>query len=292
VQRQSRHRPPHPLLRPVDLSTFTLAQLHTRLEEIERARGDRGTSPQAGPGLREALDEVIAVIASRAPAPGTGSATFPAAAVERLHQYVLFAVQYNRHPHEMRCINVLRHALMLLHGSRRHLGPTSRNTIDELMPGLQSAGLAGPGRTVRFLDARGRPIAHGSGRRPVAIEGNLWDTVIAMTGGDPGWSVFGLSVLDGFHSVLLTARVRPGHDPEIYWSDQTHRHGEGNERYRRSSDRGAATDQAPPPGRGIHRGLDDYVVYFAQANWDDHAPRQRPFPILRLWRMRPAPSSR
>jgi hypothetical protein len=55
---------------------------------------------------------------------------------------------------------------------------------------------------------------------PHHLHESIWDAIIEMAGGDRGWSVFGMSILDGHHSVTLTLDNNDPQNPKIFWSDQ------------------------------------------------------------------------
>ncbi len=90
--------------------------------------------------------------------------------------------------------------------------------VDKTMGKLESSGRAGAGRVIDFETSRGR-ITHGT-LRPDRLHESVWDALIEMSGGDIGWSVFGMSLLDGDHSVTLTLDNNNPSAPIVYWSDQ------------------------------------------------------------------------
>jgi hypothetical protein len=90
--------------------------------------------------------------------------------------------------------------------------------IDHTMNALRGVGLAGPARQIDFNDERGR-LTHGVAA-PKALRESVWDVAIGMTRGARGWNVFGLSLMDGYHSVTLNVDTSDPANPKIYWSDQ------------------------------------------------------------------------
>ncbi len=91
-------------------------------------------------------------------------------------------------------------------------------SVDETATLPQSSGHAGAVETVEFNDAKGR--ATKGTLAPKKLGESVWDKVISMASGDQGWSVFIMSLMDGYHSVTLSLdNTDPAH-PKIYWSDQ------------------------------------------------------------------------
>lgn len=90
--------------------------------------------------------------------------------------------------------------------------------VDKTLAELQQSGRADHARVIEFEDANGRITK--SALFPQKLYESLWDAVIQMAGGDVGWSLFGMSVMDGYHSVTLTLDNRAPTAPHIYWSDQ------------------------------------------------------------------------
>jgi hypothetical protein len=115
----------------------------------------------------------------------------------------------------MSCIATLNTGVRLLvHNPAQPLGSEVQTTMGRLM----TAGMAGQPQAIEFRNARGN-ITTGT-TEPVSLDRSVWDTLIDMTGGDPGWSVFGLSLMDGYHSVTLTLDNNDPSRPRVYWSDQ------------------------------------------------------------------------
>ena len=132
------------------------------------------------------------------------------------------------------------------------------------MAKIAEAGHSGEAREIWFQGRNGKITRGGS--RPVKLNESVWDAVVAMSGGDPGWSVFTLSLLDGYHSVTLTLDANDPGRPRIYWSDQWRSKG-GWKEYTRSS-------------------LDAEIVKLVQGWWDKQAEGKKHTTVARLWRMR------
>jgi hypothetical protein len=144
--------------------------------------------------------------------------------------------------------------------------PTTPETIEKTMAKIAASGHSSEAREVWF-EAKGGKISRG-GARPEKLHESIWDTVISLTGGDPGWSVFTMSLLDGYHSVTLTLDANDPAKPRISWSDQWKSKG-GWKEYDRA-------------------GLDAEVTRLVQSWWDEQAVGKKFPPVVRLWRMRSA----
>jgi hypothetical protein len=142
--------------------------------------------------------------------------------------------------------------------------PTTPDTIEKSMKLVGGAGFTGDAREVWFQQKNGK-ISRG-GARPERLNESLWDTVIGLAGGDPGWSVLTMSVLDGNHSVTLTLDNNDPTAPKVFWSDQWGSKG-GWKEYTRAT-------------------LDAEVTRLVQGWWDEQAEGKKFPPVLRLWRMR------
>lgn len=115
----------------------------------------------------------------------------------------------------MDCITTLNHAAKILFDDPMiPLG----SQIDRTMEALRGVGLAGAPREVNFNDERGR-LTRGV-VAPHSLRESVWDTALAMTNGARGWSVFGLSLMDGYHSITLNVDTSDPANPKMYWSDQ------------------------------------------------------------------------
>lgn len=118
-------------------------------------------------------------------------------------------------PEHMDCITTLNAAARILFEDP--MIPVG-SQIDHTMAALRGVGLAGPARVIEFNDERGR-LTKGV-TAPHSLRESVWDTVIGMTNGARGWNVFGLSLMDGYHSITLNVDTTNPASPTIYWSDQ------------------------------------------------------------------------
>jgi len=96
------------------------------------------------------------------------------------------------------------------------MGDLPTRSIELAMLSLQRRGLADRSIRIRFLDRRGRTAGT---LEPVSMDGSVAQSVLARTGASEGWYAFGLSIMTGYHSVLLLVR-RTTNDARIFWLDQ------------------------------------------------------------------------
>lgn len=91
------------------------------------------------------------------------------------------------------------------------------DTVDRSMAALQRVGRAGPTQTFEFFDEDGRKTTGVT--RPKTLQHSVWDGLLKSADGARGYSVFGLSPLDGNHSVILVLDTH-GDEPAVFWIDQ------------------------------------------------------------------------
>jgi hypothetical protein len=163
------------------------------------------------------------------------------------------------------CIVALNKGLHLVTGQPAL--PTTPKSIEASMKKVIASGMSTEAREIRFRTRSGN-ISRG-GARPEVLEDSVWDAVLAMSGGDPGWSVFTMSLLDGDHSVTLTLDASDPATPKLFWSDQWKSKG-GWKPYTRST-------------------LDAEVTRLIKAWWDEQAVGKKFDPVVRLWRVRSTP---
>jgi hypothetical protein len=210
--------------------------------------------------------------------------TFDEAAVARMRQHYRQAVEATRRGEHLRCINELREAITMLTGVS--VPVQGDNEMLGTMAYLDSRGMVESSREIRFVDAADRPIVRGSGLRPDHPETSVWNAVLEMSDRNLGYSVFGLSLLDNFHTIILTLDNTPARRgrPIVRWSDQTSRHGPTGWEQMGPQ---ASGHPSTPGGRG----LDEYIIYFTQTNWDQQPATARHWSIIRLWRIRQPPAT-
>ena len=147
--------------------------------------------------------------------------------------------------------------------------PTTPETIEKTMAKIAASGHSSVAREVWF-ETKGGKITSG-GARPEKLQASIWDTVLSLAGGDPGWSVFTMSIDDGNHSVTLTLDANDPRRPRMYWSDQWESK-KGWKEYTRS-------------------GLDAEVTKLVKRWWDEQQVGKKFTPVVRVWRMRATAAS-
>jgi Domain of unknown function (DUF4157) len=156
--------------------------------------------------LQKEAGQIGAILASRA------GRTFDAADIARMRA---FFEANAKAPKPKSCIATLNEGVKMV---LRKPKQKTRGSVDETAAELQATGRAGAVRKVGFFDARGRPTT--GTLSPVRLRESVWDAVITQAGGDPGWSVFVMSLMDGYHSVTLSLDNTDPAKPKIFWSDQ------------------------------------------------------------------------
>ena len=89
-------------------------------------------------------------------------------------------------------------------------------SVDEAMRELRDQGFATAPTVLDFLDNRNRTAGT---LRPEALKDSVQDAVLKLSDSDGCWFAYGMSVMDGYHSVLLLVDRRAT-APKIYWLDQ------------------------------------------------------------------------
>lgn len=82
---------------------------------------------------------------------------------------------------------------------------------------LASAGVADRRIEIKFNDATGK--ATNGDTEPVSLVSSPWDKVMEKVGTDYGWHIFGMAIMDGYHSVTLFVDNQP-EGKTLYWADQ------------------------------------------------------------------------
>ena len=142
-------------------------------------------------------------------------------APERVKLMRAFTIDNARSPDRLDCLETLNRALRILYDE-----PTMRlgDTVDRSMARLQAQSRAADAIRLEF-DA----VVNGQRQRtqgelpPTRLRTSLWTAIEAQVGDARGYRVFGLSPVDGFHSVLLVADTR-GEHMEVFWIDQWESH--------------------------------------------------------------------
>lgn len=155
--------------------------------------------------------------------------TFEDAEIEKMKDYF---IKNAKSADPDSCIACMNKALrLLLNKPKQKVG----SEVEKTMARLQESGLAGEAKAIEFKDKRGR-ITKGT-LYPNELNESAWDAIMEMMGGDVGWSVFGMSLMHGNHSVTLTLDNSYPTAPHLYWSDQWSTKGGWKEYNKESLDR-------------------------------------------------------
>lgn len=185
--------------------------------------------------------------------------TFSEEAVKRMRDYFIDNAKTQK---DGACIVALNKGVKMLLNDPKQ--PTTNESIEKTMEKIAASGRSGDAREIYFKSKSGK-ITRGSSR-PETLAESVWDAAITMADKDPGWSVFTMSLLDGYHTVTLTLDNTKLDNPHIYWSDQWGSKG-GWMEYTKSS-------------------LDAEVTRLIQGWWDKQAEGKKHTTVVRLWRLR------
>ncbi len=256
------------------------------------------------------------------------SSLFDIEDIERMKQFFIANASLKEQPKDSnwrpgfrhKCINTVRAGLdLLLFGessipdslySRKAVfnGYYFNNDINALAKRLRDSHYIRSYDTVRFLAVRkgqwvpitkADPVSRGF--PPEAMERSLWNTLLARVGKERGFSVFLVSVCDGYHAALLTLDHRNTAGLKVYWADQTHKHPwrffANNKLEEVPGKFGWEVMHANGPvdlTKGSVRGLDNYMLYANKKFWCDCGRHgQKPddccagncFPYIQVWRI-------
>jgi hypothetical protein len=139
--------------------------------------------------------------------------------------------------------------------------------MDLTFGALQAQGHANAPKVIEFNDAQGKPTLGVTA--PWTLRESVFDALVKMAGGSRGWQVFGLSVMDGYHSVVLCLDTREAGNPRVYWCDQWSSNG-GFKEYDRA-------------------GLDEALTEHTRSWWDESTKMRT---RATLWRTIPTTKSR
>lgn len=96
------------------------------------------------------------------------------------------------------------------------MGDLTTETIEKAMGQLVTRGYALRPTLLNFFDAKNQTAGT---RKPVRLKTSVQATVLAKADVEGCWFAFGLSIMDGYHSVLLLVD-RTSSNAKIYWLDQ------------------------------------------------------------------------
>ena len=198
---------PPELMSSIDVTLMSTPGLQRRYDQITQTMAMFNESNASTALLNEEAGRIGIEVSKRA-----AGHVFAADAVERMKQYF---VTNAKSPRPDDCITCMNRGLRLLLDDPKQ---AVRGEVQTTMQQLQLSGRAGPARIVDFIGPSGR-VTNGT-LRPDAPQQSVWDALLEMSSGEVGWSVFGLGIMDGFHSVTLTLDNTDPSDPKVYWSDQ------------------------------------------------------------------------
>lgn len=287
---------PANLLTSPDLSKMSRADLIKRYDELNKWYAVKGLSQDENKKLKAGIGDVGGELARRA---REGGRTFAVEDVQKMKKYFTDTVKKRQEvtdkegedaaEKKFQCINVLRKGMTELFGDDKGLTMTTHNTMEETMGQLQKEGRAGSEHVIKFVSKTNRPIGAGSGARPERPETSIWDYLMSEVKGDIGESVFGLSLMDGWHSVTLTVDNRNPKNPVVRFTDHTLHHDDGWEAMQRDDTRKISETDGYPFVKGSRRSLDEYITYFVQVNWDSQPENKKSTSWIRLWRLKSQP---
>lgn len=185
--------------------------------------------------------------------------TFSPEAIQSMRE---FFVSNANSANPMNCIACMNEGL------RRGLGDRGQRMGSEVhttMEALRRSGRASNARVIEFNDSRGR-LTTGV-QRPSTLRENIFDVMLDMAGNDVGWSVFGMSLMDGHHSVTLTLDNNDPQNPRVYWSDQWRSRG-GWQEFNRLT-------------------LNAEIARWTLTWWDEKPVGRKPRTRTTLWRVNP-----
>jgi hypothetical protein len=96
------------------------------------------------------------------------------------------------------------------------MGALTTATIEKAMAQLRLAGYATAAITIDFFDRRNKTAGT---LKPERLKKSVQKTVLDLSTVKGCWYAYGLSIMDGYHSVLLMVD-KTGNDGKIYWLDQ------------------------------------------------------------------------
>jgi hypothetical protein len=186
-------------------------------KNVKRARAslslssslDRRRARPAGPSRLQAL---VPVRRRRGHAFDVPKHTFKDARIAAMKAFL----QKNASGTPMSCIATMNEALRI---ALDRADLSLKGEVHTSMEALRELGLASGREVIEFLDKSGKQTTGVT--RPDHLPSKIADGMLALAQQEAGWSLFGLSLMDGYHSVLISLdnsdSTKP---PKIYWSDQ------------------------------------------------------------------------
>lgn len=99
---------------------------------------------------------------------------------------------------------------------RVQMAALTTETVDQAMQQLRDQGFATAPTVLDFVDRRNRTAGT---LKPERLKDSVQDAVLNLSDTDGCWFAYGMSVMDGYHSVLLVVDRRKAAG-KIYWLDQ------------------------------------------------------------------------
>jgi hypothetical protein len=115
------------------------------------------------------------------------------------------------------CIGILNKAVGTLY-SEELKGKKLGSTIQDTMKALRKLNIVGAPVIIEFFDASGN-ITTGM-KEPKTLSQSIEQLVLSSSAPLEGWYLYGLSIMDGYHSVLLAVDATVS-SKKVYWLDQT-----------------------------------------------------------------------
>jgi len=114
------------------------------------------------------------------------------------------------------CIGILNKAVLTLY-SEKLKGEKLGSTIQDTMNALGKLNVVGAPVVIEFFDAKGN-ITTGM-EKPKNLSQSMEKLVLSSSAPLKGWYLYGLSIMDGYHSVLLAVDATSD-SKKVYWLDQ------------------------------------------------------------------------
>ncbi len=127
---------------------------------------------------------------------------------------VFFNENFNKEEGKMVCIVTLNHGIRILYNDMKlRLG----SQIDHSMKSLEEMGKIRSYKVLEFLDKNNKKTTGVT--EPHQLITSVYETLLEMIGSENGNFVFGLSIMDGYHSVTII--VEKNNDKiDVYRCDQ------------------------------------------------------------------------
>ncbi len=240
-----------------NLTLLSYEELVQRLETLKRKLDSFTVCSSATLSLVDEITEVEAEINVR------DGKTFSSDSIEKLKDY--HQKNASKDENADSCIVALNKGVSKLQSRTSKELKTTPETIEKTMEGLSGVGLIDGKIEINFNNKKGKPTTGSS--FPATLQSSVWDALFLLSNSDPGWIVFGLSLMDGNHSVTLTLDNNKPSSPKVYWSDQWHSKG-GWKEYNRNE-------------------LDAEVTSLIQGWWNKQAEGKKFNTVIRIWRLKP-----